>query len=68
FHTRNAFRCGSEDSETVVAYIQVTIRSEKKFKKERLRQLIEEMGPDFKVYERYNLPGAPDPTSDDRLL
>eukprot|EP00644_Phytophthora_capsici_P015142 jgi/Phyca11/511092/fgenesh2_kg.PHYCAscaffold_75_\ len=59
----------SIESETIVAYIQVTIRSEKKFKEEKLRRLNEEMdkntslkdmkrafvvvGPDFG--------GAPDP-------
>ncbi|KAG1688295.1 hypothetical protein DVH05_003834 [Phytophthora capsici] len=67
----------SIESETIVAYIQVTIRSEKKFKEEKLRRLNEEMdkntslkdmkrafvvvGPDFGVCEMFNLKGAPDP-------
>ncbi|KAL3664365.1 hypothetical protein V7S43_010689 [Phytophthora oleae] len=75
--TCEAFRSGSEDSETIVAYVQVTIRSEKKFKEERLRRLNEEMdknqslknmkrafvvvGPDSDVCERFLLHDAPDP-------
>ncbi|OWZ05058.1 Crinkler (CRN) [Phytophthora megakarya] len=61
----------------IVAYIQVTIRSEKKFKDDRLRKLNEQMdqnellkdmervfvvvGPDSGVCERFTLRDAPDP-------
>ncbi|GMF09067.1 unnamed protein product [Phytophthora lilii] len=69
----------SNKSETIVAYIQVTIRSEKKFKEERLRRMNEEMdknsslkdmkrafvvvGPDFGVCEMFDLRDAPDPNT-----
>jgi hypothetical protein len=77
--TCEAFPIGSEVPETIVAYIQVTIRSEKKFKKERLALLNEEMnknsslkdmkrafvivGPDSGVCERFTLHDAPDPNA-----
>ncbi|POM78014.1 LOW QUALITY PROTEIN: Crinkler (CRN) family protein [Phytophthora palmivora] len=64
-------------SETIVVYIQVTIRSKKIFKEERLRRLNEEIdknqslkdmkrafmvvGPDSGVCERFNLHDASDP-------
>ncbi|POM81076.1 Hypothetical protein PHPALM_1009 [Phytophthora palmivora] len=62
-------------SETIEAFIQVTIRSEKKFKEERLRRLNEEINKkqslkdmkrafvvaDTGVCERFNLHDAPDP-------
>jgi hypothetical protein len=41
--TCEAFPSGREDSETIVAFIKVTIRSETKLKDERLRRLNEEM-------------------------
>ncbi|KAG6941691.1 hypothetical protein JG688_00018543 [Phytophthora aleatoria] len=75
--TCEAFR--GKRSETIVAYIQVTIGSEKKFKQERLRRLNEEMdknrslkdmkrafvvvGPDSDVCERFILHDAPDPNT-----
>ncbi|KAG6617719.1 Crinkler (CRN) family protein [Phytophthora cinnamomi] len=40
--TCEAFRRGSEGSETIVAYIQMTIRSEKKFKEASVHRLNEE--------------------------
>ncbi|GMF20959.1 unnamed protein product [Phytophthora fragariaefolia] len=75
--TCEAFQSGSEDSETIVAYVQVTIRSEKTFKEDRLRLLNEEMdknqslkdmkrafvvvGPDPSVCEGFILHDEPDP-------
>lgn len=74
--TCEAFPSGGGNSETIVAYIQVTTRSEKRLKGERLRKLDEEMdknpslkdmkrafvivGPDAAVCERFNLHDAPD--------
>ncbi|KAK1940762.1 hypothetical protein P3T76_007468 [Phytophthora citrophthora] len=70
---------GQDLSETIVAYIQVTIRSEKNFKEKNLRQLNEEMdknlslkgmkrafvvvGPDFGICKIFDLKGAPDPAT-----
>ncbi|KAL7687686.1 putative P-loop containing nucleoside triphosphate hydrolase [Plasmopara halstedii] len=66
----------STKSETIVAYIQVTIRSEKTFKEKRLFLLNEELdknpllknmkrafvivGPDSGICEMFDLKGAPD--------
>ncbi|CEG40243.1 uncharacterized protein PHALS_10455 [Plasmopara halstedii] len=66
----------TKSSETIVAYIQVTIRSEKTFKEKRLCRLNEELdknsllknmkrafvvvGPDSVICEMFDLKGAPD--------
>ncbi|KAE9337182.1 hypothetical protein PF008_g12666 [Phytophthora fragariae] len=74
--TCKAFRSGSENPDTIVAYVQVTIQREKRLKKERLHRLNEEMdknpslkgmkrafvvvGPDFDVCDKFVLHDAPD--------
>ncbi|KAE9250319.1 hypothetical protein PF002_g4829 [Phytophthora fragariae] len=74
--TCKAFPGGSDEFDPIVAYIQVTIRTEKKFKQERLRRLNKEMnknellkgmkrafvvvGPDSSVCKNFNLRNAPD--------
>ncbi|KAE8960591.1 hypothetical protein PR002_g30165 [Phytophthora rubi] len=77
--TCQAFPSGSEEFDTIVAYLQVTVAGEKKFKEGRLRRLNEEMdknpllkgmkrafvvvGPNSSICEGFILHDAPVPTT-----